>query len=88
MIPDTVSFADADFTKAVRKAAKNGVITEETLAEITTLELDMLPEDLTLLEQLPNLEKLKLPQGQAVYALAVLGERYTIVLAPEEVTVQ
>ena len=66
----------------------NGAITEETLAEVTTLELAWLPDDLTLLEKLPNLKTLKLPQGQAVYALAVLDDRYTIALAPEEVAAQ
>ena len=86
--PDTVRFGDTDFTAAVRKAVNNGAITEETLAEVTALELEMLPDDLTLLDQLPNLETLKLPQGQAIYALAVLGDRYTIALAPEEVKAQ
>ena len=86
--PDTVRFNDGDFTEAVRKAVHNGAITEETLAEVTTLELAWVPDDLTLLEQLPNLETLKLPQGQAVYALAVLGDKYTIALAPEEVAAQ
>lgn len=87
-IPDTVFFPDSEFTAEVRKAATGGAITEETLAEIRTLEMDTLPEDLSLLEQLPNLEKLKLPQGQALYALAVLDNRYTIVLAPKEVAAQ
>ena len=84
----TVTFKDKTFEEAVRKAAPYGVLTEETLAEITTLELEWMPEDLSLLEQLPNLEKIRLPQSQAVYALAAVGEKYTIVLAPEEVTAQ
>lgn len=88
MMPDTVFFPDGDFTDAVRRATAGGVITEESLAEIRTLEIGALPEDLSLLDRLPGLEKLKLPQGQALYALAVLGGRYTIVLAPEEVTAQ
>ena len=83
-----MTFKDKTFEEAVRKAAPYGVLTEETLAEITTLELEWMPEDLSLLEQLPNLEKIRLPQSQAVYALAAVGEKYTIVLAPEEVTAQ
>ena len=87
-IPDTVFFDDSAFTNAVRKAVPGGVITEESLAEVTVLQLDRLPADLSLLSQVPNLEKLKVPQSEAVKALTQTEGRYVIILAPEEVTAQ
>lgn len=83
--PDTVSFPDKEFTADVRKATRTGSITEESLAEITKLNLTKLPEDLSLLEQLPNLEKIGLPQDQAAAALTRLDGSYILVLSPEEV---
>ena len=87
-IPDTVFFDDSAFTNAVRKAVPGGVITEESLAEVTVLQLDRLPADLSLLSQVLNLEKLKVPQSEAVKALTQTEGRYVIILAPEEVTAQ
>ena len=64
---DTVTFADASVREAVRDALGGGILTEERLSEITSLYLpgDALPEDLSDLALLKNLETVLLSQTAA-----------------------
>lgn len=81
---DTVSFGDARLTDALRDAVDGGMITTETLEQVTKLKLAELPEDLSeLKEKVPNLTTLILPQEAAKDALEAADGQYTIVLAPE-----
>ena len=59
---------------------------EETLKKITTLTLNHLPEDLSLLEQyFPNLQKIRLPESEAKNALSTLNGAYAVVVLPKGV---
>lgn len=51
--------------------------------ELTVLELSEIPDDLSELEQYPNLEKILIPQSEAEKALSLM-DRYTIVLKGED----
>ncbi len=82
-IPDTVFFGEETLMSAVREVAGGLVITEETLANVTTIQLEVLPEDLSELEKLPALEKVIVPQGEAERALELLDKGITVVLSPE-----
>ena len=83
-IIDTVTFGDAKLTAALREAAGGGMITTETLEQVTKLKLEELPENLSeLKEKVPNLTTLILPQEAAKDALEATDGQYTIVLAPE-----
>lgn len=79
-IPDTVFFEDEALTAALRERMKDGVITQESLAEITELTLNRLPEDLSELEKLPNLNKLSLPQEEALMAGELMDQGITLVI--------
>lgn len=67
---DTVTFADATVREAVRDALGGGALTEQRLKEITTLRLggDALPETLSDLALLENLETVVLSQTAAADA--------------------
>ena len=55
------------------------------MATITELRLEQLPDNLAELEKLPNLEKLILPQAEALKAGDLIDRGIAIVLAPEGV---
>ena len=77
---------DPDFTAEFREMVRIGIIAEETLKKITTLTLNHLPEDLSLLEQyFPNLQKIRLPESEAKNALSTLNGAYAVVVLPKGV---
>ena len=83
-IPDTVFFGEQWLTDLLRDKVEGVLLTEESLAGITELTLERLPADFTELDKLPNLQTVRMPQGQAAEALALLSERgITLALAPE-----
>lgn len=84
-IPDTVLFEESWLRDLLREETGGGLLTEETLATITELRLEQLPENLAELEKLPNLEKLILPQAEALKAGDLIDRGIAIVLAPEGV---
>lgn len=82
---DTVSFADEEIRKAVRRALDGGAFTEERLSGVTELRLecDTLPADLSDLSLLPNLSCIELRQSAAIGApeqVSALSDVYEIVL--------
>ena len=83
MIPDTVFFKEQWLTDTLRQAVNGLLLTEESLAEITKLELNRLPEDLSELDQLPNLEILSIPQNLADQADGIMERGISVALRPE-----
>ena len=87
-VPDTVFFEEAWLTELLRGKVSDGLITEESLAEITELDLDRLPEKPAELDKLPNLEKIRMPLAnpeEAAEALDALdGKGITLVLQTKE----
>ena len=63
---------------------KKQQITEETLAEITELQVEKMPEDLSELAKLPNLQKLGIPQGEFIrHADELIDTGLSIILLPD-----
>ena len=60
------------------------LLTEESLAEVTELKLDKIPEDLSELAKLPNLTKLILPQSEVMKAADLLDSGLTIAVTAEQ----
>jgi len=81
--PEEAAFEDQAFAEALRALTPDGFLTEKNLENFTELELARLPEDPAELEKLPNLEKLVLPQREAMKAESLLDTGITIVLRPE-----
>ena len=81
---ETVAFSDASVENAVA-AAIGRPLTEERLGEVVSIQLsgDLLPEDLSDLAKLPNLQRIELTQSAALdvknhpelygYALVLIG---------------
>lgn len=85
VMPDTVSFDDEELTETLRETLGGGQITEERLGEIKELILKKAGGNLSFLDQLPNLETLKVPQSLAAEVLTAAEERgITLVILPEE----
>ena len=84
-IQDEVYFSDSVIAFAVREEADGGVITEELVSGITSLELSDIPEDWNELSRFPSLEKIVLPQ-QAVMGSDDLPAGYTIALSGGDLT--
>ncbi|MBQ6235358.1 MAG: hypothetical protein IJK54_05530 [Clostridia bacterium] len=79
---DTILFSDPALTAAVRGAV-GGPITEESLSGVTTLRFTALPENLSGLALLANLERIELTQDAVVSDAArvlTLSDTYEIVL--------
>ena len=83
MIPDTVFFEEQWLTDTLRQAVSGVLLTEESLAEITKLNLDQLPADLSELDKLPNLETLSIPQSLADEAQELMDKGIRLALRPE-----
>ena len=87
-VPDTVFFEEAWLTELLRGKVSDGLITEESLAEITELDLDRLPEKPAELDKLPNLEKIRMPLANPEEAAETLdaldGKGITLVLQTKE----
>jgi hypothetical protein len=83
VIPDTVFFHEQWLTDALRQAVSGVLLTEESLAEIKKLELDRLPDDLSELDKIPNLEILSIPQNLASEADGIMDKGISIALRPE-----
>ena len=81
---DTVFFSDKALTESIRAYAADETITEETLAEITELQVEKMPEDLSELAKLPNLQKLGIPQGEFIrHADELIDTGLSIILLPD-----
>ena len=83
MIPDTVFFEEQWLTDTLRQVVSGVLLTEESLAEITKLELNQLPADLSELDKLPNLEILSIPQSLADKAEGIMEKGISVALRPE-----
>ena len=83
-IPDTVFFEDPELTEKLRNQVEGVLLTEESLAEVTELKLDKIPEDLSELAKLPNLTKLILPQSEVMKAADLLDSGLTIAVTAEQ----
>ena len=83
MIPDTVFFEEQWLTDTLRQSVSGVLLTEESLAEITKLKLDRLPDDLSELDKLPNLEILSVPQSLADKVQELMDKGIRIALRPE-----
>ena len=77
---DTVEFADPTVREAARIASGSAVLTEESVAAVTELRLESLPDSWEDLEKLPNLERIVLPQEAALEAESLPGEDFVLVL--------
>ncbi|MBR4472889.1 MAG: hypothetical protein IKS55_04550 [Oscillospiraceae bacterium] len=77
---DTVEFADPTVREAARIASGSAVLTEESVAAVTELRLESLPDSWEDLEKLPNLERIVLPQDAVLEAESLPGEDFVLVL--------
>ena len=77
---DTVEFADPTVREAARIASGSAVLTEESVAAVTELRLESLPDSWEDLEKLPNLERIVLPQDAVLEAESLPGEDFMLVL--------
>lgn len=77
-------FDEAWLTELLRSNVWPAMLTEETLAQITELRLEQLPEDLEELKKIPKLETLVIPQGLAQEkAPALMEAGYRVVIVPD-----
>ena len=68
----------------MRAYAADETITEETLAEITEVYADKVPDDLSELDKLPNLQKLGIPQSEFIeHADELIDTGISIILLPD-----
>ncbi len=77
---DTVQIADPVILDAARAAAGGGSLTEETIAEVTAIRLEGLPESWDDLSRLPALQQIAIPQEAAMQAEDLPIQQYRIVL--------
>lgn len=81
-------FEEEWLTDLLREEVNGVLITEESLAEITELTLEKLPENLDELDKMPNLAKIRMPLAgpeEAREVLSALEEKgITLVLLTKE----
>lgn len=78
---DAVQFRDPAVYTAVKDALGGAVLTEELVSQITILDLDSAPENWEDLAQLPELERIIIPQQCVIDGCSLPEGNYTIELS-------